>query len=771
MKYILGILMCLAMVGLGQSGFSEGLSEKRSLRSLKAKVIPTVEEKTLVKEVLVKGNKNSSVDIILSVVKTKAGDLLSPALLNQDLKAIYALGTFKDVSIDEEKVGGESRVTFLVQEKSQIKEVKWAGNKEFKDKDLLDAVRMGIGQAFDANVLQKTADSLKQFYLDKGYNKVKVLAEHQLYPEENKVSVRFQIEEGLRMYIKKITVKGVRIFTENNIKGQMESKESGFLESGIYKQDVFKEDLNKIINFYRNEGFIKARILSHDVTMNQEDKNIFIVITIEEGAQFKLGKISVKDNLLYTAEELLERMDSKEGKIYSEKKFEQDINGLRVFYADKGYIYAQIAPLQEFDDELHLVHVVLLVKENHAAYVEYIKIEGNTRTKEKVIRREFVIHEGDVFDSSKIQRTREKIYNLGFFEEVNIDTEAGSEKGKEALVFIVKERLTGTLSLGAGYSSVDGLLGFLTISENNLFGIAQRISLNTQFGQHRLDFQLSFLEPWLFDTQYSLGVDLYNTRSQLSNYYYNEERVGGAIKLGRRWSDVFSSGFTYRYENVNISNVAVQATNVKEGNNAVSRILISNTYDTRDNIFDANRGMYGTVSNELAGGPLGGDNHFTKHVIDVSKFFPTLWGQALGLHARLGYGTGYGATADLPIFERFFMGGTDTVRGYNERSLGVKNAQGVPLGGTVMALLNAEYKFPLIPNILKFILFYDSGATWLDVPSLFRESLPWPDSLGTGIRVTIPGMVIVIRLDYGWGLRDPLQVPGGKFHFNIGSLF
>ncbi len=725
----------------------------------------------LVKEVKVKGNKNTNKDIILSIIQTRPEEPLSNALITKDVKSVYSLGYFDDVSVDREDVAGGCIITFIVSEKPQIKEIKFVGNHDYQEKDLSEAIRMAVGQAYDEKVLSDTVVTLKQFYIDKSYNNIAVKADHKLSPDEGKVSVTFTISEGERIHIKKIAFKGNKIFSEGQLKGQMETQEAGWLGGGVYKEDVFKEDLDKITEFYHTEGYVKAKVVSHDVSMEPDGKSMDITITVEEGQQFKMGKITVSDNLVFTSSDIMDRVSFKEGDVFNTKKFSEDLRNVQELYGEKGYIYTSVNPLTEFHYDTNKVDVNLQVVEGPLAYIEDIRIEGNTRTKDKVIRRELLVQPGDIFDSIKVQRSREKVYNLGFFDEVNVDTEPGSERGKETLVLSVKERLTGTLSLGAGFSSVDGLLGFLEISENNLFGNAQRISLSTQFGQRALNYNIGFVEPWLFDTPTSLGLDIYDTQRTDLNSYYTETHIGGDIRLSRRWSDYYSSGITYRFEQINISDVSSLATNIIAGTNTVSSITLTQTYDSRDNVFDANRGIYTSLSNELAGGWLGGDTSFTKHVFDFSRYYPTIWNEALGLHLRLGYASGFGDTPEIPIYEAFFMGGTDTVRGYNERDIGPKNPYGVPLGGSVMALLNAEYKFPIVPNILKWIFFYDSGDTWTDVSSALSESLPYPDSLGTGFRVSIPGMVIVIRLDYGWALRAPMAVPGGKFHFNIGSMF
>lgn len=458
---------------------------------------------------------------------------------------------------------------------------------------------------------------------------------------------------------------------------------------------------------------------------------------------------------------------------------------MRTLYADKGYIYANIEPQMNYDEDLKKVDVTFNVAEGQVAYVQDIKIVGNYKTLDYVIRRELEIAAGDKFEAAKIKLSIQNLYNLGFFEEVDPEVEPGDTPDKQILVIRVKERRTGSISMGGGYSSIDGLVGNVKLEEANLFGRGQRASLDVEFGALRSSFDIGFTEPWLFNTRTSFSVNVFDTTRIFTtavlnpdgtNTFYTETQIGASISLGRRLSRYWSVYGSYSLQNVSVYDVDSYFSTpgtpqyISATDTTTSSITPRIVYDSRDNYFDPTTGWKHQFSVEFAGGPLGFDNNFIKIIQDSADFIPLPGDFVLGEHVRLGAGQGYwfmgrGYT-DIPLYEKFFAGGTDTIRGYNERTVGPVN------GGNALFVSNTELKHALI-GPLRGVVFFDAGNCWTNAWSLDESHMQY--GAGVGLRLTIPGTIMDIRLDYGWpvdsNLSQAAAPPGGVLHFNLGNLF
>jgi outer membrane protein insertion porin family len=759
----------------------------------------------VVSSVKVSGNKTVSQEQVLAVTSLRPGDPLLPSAVSEDIKRIWKMGLFSNVEAEVEQGPGGLEVVYGVTERPILKEIQFFGNKAYGDSELKEKSGLKENETYDQKAVAEAVDKIVRFYKERDFYAASVRTELKPSEDAGKAILRFQVTEGFKMKIRKVVVTGNKVFSEGKIKGEMQdTKEASWFFSigGAYDREKLEQDLKRVLAAYNREGYLKsklegysldefpdhAREVSEKVTrFDEEKKQIEIAFHVQEGAQYALHSLSLTGNVIYGTEEVLSHFDSRPGQTFNRERWERDLGGLRALYAEKGYIYANPNPSLHFDDAKGLVDAKMDLSEGNVAYIEQIKIRGNEITKDKVIRRELLIKEGEAFDTAKISKSREKVFNLGFFENVAIDTEPGSEMDKQVLVFDVSpERKTGTLSLGAGYSSVEGLVGYLQVSQNNLFGNGQSVSAQWEAGNFKHSYSVSFTEPWLFDTPTSFGVDLFNrTLAQGYNSQgYDLNSVGGALRLGRILDPTWKVFATYRYETDDYENIisSLQPL-INQGINNVSSLTPSLVRDTRDNIFDASRGTYNVWSLELAGGYLGGDNNFVKPVYDSSIYFstPPLFGWnwlkkfTLGAHGRVGFARGFDAgrgNTDVPPAERFFVGGTDTVRGYLDRSLGA-SATG---GGRFLLLSNVEYGFrPVDP--LKLRAFYDSGNTWNDIGDVQwdAKSLYLYPAAGLGFLFTIPGSVIQIRLDWGYaldpGVRVSSGVSGGRIHFNIGNIF
>ncbi|MGH7443122.1 MAG: outer membrane protein assembly factor BamA [bacterium] len=764
-------------------------------------------------------------DTILGVVRQRKGEPLSDSVLNQDLKRIWKLGKFQDVRVDTEPgpQGHGIEVFFRVTERPLVEDVRFYGNKNIGDGTLKDKISLPLKQPYDQDKVAAAVRAIQAEYKSKNYYAAQVRVDTQAGAKPGWVVVNFHVSEGNEMEIEKIIITGNHAFSAAKIKATMkDTEEAGWFSGGSYDSDKVYDDYQNVLKLYAQEGYVKATLGGVDLdswgdrgkgvvrdstTFDQANKRIVLRIRLHEGRQYHLGAVTFSGNTVFSDKALRDAMPSLAVKnhIFDQGAFEDDVKKLQDMYGAKGYIYASVQPAYTWDAAQGSVAVALAIQEGSIAYIEAIRIRGNEVTKDHVIRRVLVLKPGDPFNADKVNADKERIQNLGFFGQVTVDTQPGSEMDKVILIFDVTERKTGTLSLGAGFSSVEGLVGFLQVSQNNLFGDGNAVSAQWNFGSETNSYSLSYTDPWVFDKPVSLGVDLFSTEEnqQYDTQGFNLQSTGGAVRTGYLFKGTpYQVTFSYRYQTDDISDVQTGIIGIDNGITHLSVITPGLIRDTRDNVFNPTSGSLNSATVELAGGFLGGDDSFIKPVIDSRWFFdtPALFGQdwmklfVLGLHARVGWATTYssgGPSSTVPTSERFFVGGVDDVRGYDERSLG---ASGVG-GGTYEFITNVEYGFtPIKP--LELYLFYDAGNSWYSssntqgpaepnndsyagvnttlAPDTWRNLYLYP-ATGVGMLFTIPGSVIQIRLDWGYGLdanaRVLGDVPNGRVDFNLGNIF
>jgi outer membrane protein insertion porin family len=753
----------------------------------------------LIDDIKVVGNSSVQAKEITDQISYGIGMIFSRYKTREDISNLYKTGKFDDVKFTMEKNGDKNILVIEVKEKLQIGKVIIKGNKEIGDGDikskLEDDEKLGVkikdGEYLDEFKLKKAIGLIEAMYKERNFYYATVayaINETEVEKDGKKIKsllLELTIDEGGKLKITSITASGNNVFSVDKIKGAMKTKEEGWFQSGTFNDDAFVEDLKSILTSYYSEGYVKAKIngftsqeldlnkkdiISKDVVINKEKKTISITIPVVEGIKYRIKSIDVTGGEIYTKDDLLGKIVSMPDKTFDRIQFDKDVATMRSMYAEKGHIFAQLKDVYVYDDDIGTVSISVAITEGPVAYINKIKVRGNYVTKDKVILRELSLKEGEPFDSNKIRKSQEIIYNLGFFDNVVIDTEQ-VDIDKLNLIFEVQERKTGNVGLGAGYSTVEGLVGYVQLSQSNLFGEGKLFSADVQYGNQKKSWQLSYKDPWLLDTATSMGADVWNMFKD-KNYNgqgYDLDTYGFDITFGRKLSDDQRVFLTYRYQQDEFSNIdADLAGLVPAGQSQISSISPSYTLDTRDDVFDASRGVYVNAAIQVGGGLLGGDYNYIKETVDFRYFVPSIWKFVFAVHALVGNGTPYGYTygnTGLPVTEKFYCGGTDTVRGYEERALG-------PLGGGNFTMVtNLEYKLKLVERVLTLALFYDAGNCWDNFNNVSWSDPKLYSSVGGGVRLTIPGTVMLIRLDWGYGLDADKRTPGGKIHFNIGNIF
>ncbi len=733
----------------------------------------------LITAIEVAGNKIVSKETILSRVKVRPGLEFSQEIITGDIKRLYATGLFSDVHVDLKDFEGGMKVIFIMEERPVVSELILDGNRIFKNKHISAKIRTGVGNILDRRELSGDISALKKLYEEKGLATTKIEYEVDVDKDTNRATVYILIEEGRRLRIKEVEVKGNKAFTCRRLLKLIKTQRDTLFSSGIFKEDVFKEDLKRLTSFYRDRGYMDVRV-SH--RMRHEKQWMYITLSIDEGRRYLVGEVRLSGNKDIPQKVLKEKLQMGSGKVFSRKALVEDIGHLQDCYFEKGYISSQMKASTSFNTETERVDVDYTIQENKVAYVRMIDIRGNTKTKDMVIRRELKLTPGERFDGQKLKRSKERLYNLGYFEEITYDMEDTSVSNQKDLIVNVKEQKTGEFSFGAGFSSVDRFVGFIGVSQKNFdisnwptfTGGGQKLRLRAEFGSTRRDYELSFTEPWLFSRPISFGFDLYNRtheRSGISGYGYDEERRGGAIRLGKAFGEYDRIDTTYRLERVKVSNVSDSASSdikKEKGTNTISSFTIRGTRDRRDNIFNPTEGYMGYISCMCAGGPFGGDKDFLKYRSGYNHYLsPSSKKLVLDMGLRFGIVNSF-SNSEIPIYERFYAGGGGTLRGYRERRAGPKDpSSGDPVGGKVMLLSSAETTFPIV-KVLKGAVFYDTGFVWNKLKDIDLGDLV--SGVGVGFRVKTP--IGPVKLDYGYPLDDlPGEEKKGRFYFSMSHGF
>ncbi len=723
----------------------------------------------------VQGNVRVEKDAILAVVQTAKGDVLDHEKLDRDLRAVYKMGYFKDVKIELAEGARGKRVIFRVTEKPSIGRIVFEGNKKIKDEELQGEVGLKRYAILDANAVHQGANRLKEFYRNKGYYDVEIEEKIEPLPN-NEVLVKYVITEHEKVYVTKIEFVGNQRFDDGKLKGLMETRERGllswFTKSGYLDRKKLEYDVQKIAAFYHNHGYIRA-VVADPVVTRDNGKGLKITIEIQEGPQYTVNNVFIKGDLIKPYEELLEHVQIRQKDVFNRETVRNDIAALKSLYADEGYAYAEVLPRTVEDDENHRVDIVFTITKGSKVRFERINITGNTTTRDKVIRRELKVVEGEYFSGRKLKKSAENLHRLGFFEDVQVLTQKGSSDEEMMLEVKVKERPTGSFSMGAGYSSVEKTFAVFEIAQNNFLGYGQKLSASARLGQISSEFDVRFVEPWLLDRPISTGVDLYRVEENDDNDEYTKESFGTAIRFSFPVGlDELTKGtFRYAYDDSDIRDVADTASieiRDMEGRNVTSSATVGVTRDSRDRPWNTKRGSINTLTFEYAGGFLGGDVYFNKYFFRSAWFAPVLWDTIFMLQGRWGLIEAREG-GKLPVYHKFRLGGINTVRGYDYRTISpVDPETGDRIGGEKMMVYNVEYRFPLVKQQgVVGLVFFDAGNVFTKDEDYTFSGMR--KSFGGGVRWYSP--VGPLRLEYGRIIDRQPGDPRGNWEFTVGGVF
>jgi len=581
--------------------------------------------------------------------------------------------------------------------------------------------------------------------------------------------VEYVIEEGKKFQIKKIEFIGNTAYPSSKLKGVMDTSEKGLLSfltsSGDLNQEKLSQDTAKLTAFYQNNGYVQARVGEPEVTF--EEDGIVITIRLVEGPRFKVGKVSMAGDLILPEEQLLEKIKITGEEYYDRETLRLDVIELTDIYSDEGYAYADISPSIDQDAENLTVNITFDINKGKQVYFEEITISGNSKTRDKVIRRQLKVYEQELYSGRRLKRSVRNLYRLDFFEDIKVNTVKGSAEDKMRLLIDVKEKDTGAFSFGAGFGNVENLFLTASISERNLFGRGQVLALKGQVGTKTQRYTLSFTEPWLFDIPLSAGADVYSWKYRYPDY--DKDSLGGQLRLGYPIFDYTRANLSYNYDIANIKNISDDASDsIKSdaGENIKSSVTSAIKYDSRDQLFHPTEGSLDSIEYEFAG--LGGNVGFNKIIGETGWYYPLLWQTVGVLHGRAGWVKELQGKT-LPDYEKFYMVGIDALRGFERDDLCPRDDSGACIGGNKFVQFNAEIRFPIAPKLGAYgVFFFDTGDIYTNDEQIDLGNLR--ESAGCGFRWLSP--MGPVRLEYGWILDpEPTDHGAGSWEFSMASAF
>jgi outer membrane protein insertion porin family len=715
---------------------------------------------------VVEGNRRIQAPAILNRVTTKIGDALAPAALRDDARSIMGLGFFDDVEIRTEEFEGGVRVIFVVVERPLLREVSFEGNAELNTEELREKAAIRVGVLYNPVEVQRAEEAIRQKYEDEGFFGVQITPRTERTPEGD-LRVVFRIEEGPKLHIDRIIVEGNSALTASQIKDVMQTRERLYwiFPFSTVQRRVFDDDVDRILQLYADHGYIQARVESTEIVPDLARKKVTLRVRVVEGPQFRTGTITITGNEILPTEEIRKLVKLQEGGVFNRGALRTGVRAIADRYSELGRARAEVEP-RAVNDLVNLkVDVTIPIVEGGPVYVERINIAGNTKSSEKVLRRELRVAEGELFTFQKLVRSRQRLFNLGYFDEVNVNTEQGTTPDKIVVNIDVKERSTGIFSVGAGYSSVDSLFATLDVSQRNLFGRGQEVFFRFRIGAESRLGLIGFTEPYLFDIPLRAGFDIYDREREYDDF--TEERLGGDLRAAYPLTEFLTLSGVYRLEDVEISNIAATASEdlkKEEGTKLNSVVEFALARDTRDNIFEPSRGSRNSVEFVFAG--LGGDTQFYKLIAESAWFVPLpVFNLVWAARGLFGMAEGWGGQ-EVPIFERFFLGGATTLRGQETRSVAPKDAAGETIGGDKELLFSTELLIPILPRF-RVALFFDAGNAY----GFGTDFDPTDLRLGAGVGVRFFSPLGPLRLDLGYNIdREPGE-DEFQVHFTVGSPF
>lgn len=773
------------------------------------------------------GPKSVSKAVIFSNMRTTVGQPYSQAAIEEDVRNLYETGLFVNLRIYDEPLADGVKIILIVQPKPLVRDVVLVGWSSLPESRLRKEVKSKSGETLNEQQVAKDAMAMTAYYQKKGFKDAQVTYQVETTEETGRCVITFNINEGNKQFLNSISFVGNNSFPRSRLAKQFKTKKRGMLSwitgSGVVKDEQFQDDLIALKRFYQNQGYIDMEIRGVEFRP-AGDTAVDAIVTVTEGIPYKVGSVTLEGYNVYSKDRIRGRMKMLEGGVYSPQGLDDDLKAVRDLYGEQGYIDSEIIPTRKPSIESGRMDLVYNISEGPQGFVERIIIQGNNKTKDKVIRRELAVAPGEVYNSVRVDASKKRLENLNYFSKVDISPQETVIPSRKNMVVTVEEERTGSFTFGAGYSSIDSFIGFVEFSQGNFdianwpsfIGGGQKFRTRLQYGDKRQDFTISFVEPWFLNQRLSFGVDLFYRNASYFSSYYDEQRIGANFKFAKALNDFLTARAVLKVESINldIKNDAPLFLEPEGGSHLRNAVEFGLTHDTRDSVFLTRKGHKIDGALEVA---AGGDVELYKMALEAQQYFSLPLDMILTLQGTVAVVDSFGG-GEVPIFDRLFAGGTSSIRGFKFRDVGPKyesetfpalddererldeikerlddknlsedeeddlndekddiedelddqkDFDGTPIGGKTMAYGTAELTFPIFSRV--------RGAVFMDAGFVNRNAFDFsPENfnvgVGIGLRLNLP--IGPLRLDLGLPVvADKYNDDGPQFHFNVGYQF
>ncbi len=724
------------------------------------------------------GPETVSRERILANLRTRVGSPYSQTTVEDDIRNLYKTGAVQNVRMYGEPQANGVKVMVIVATRVLVTEIEIAGAESIKPQKVRARIKFKVPGPAKEETLEEGRQNIIDLYQRVGFTGVDVQFRLQIDEARGTARAIYTINEGQKGAVRAVRFEGNAHFSERTLRKQMKTKAksiiSFFDKSGRLDNQQLQQDLDSLREFYQNHGYIEVAI--KDVRQEHYDGSLRLVIVIAEGLQYHVGKLTIVGQQAGSADKIRAILKMKEGSVYSPKALHDDAKAVTDAYGAGGYVDVQLLP-QGIPAGPGVVDLTYTVDEGGRSFVERVNIVGNTRTKDKVIRREILIAPGDVFNTVRVDRSKQRLENLGYFSKVDTFPEDTTVPGRKDLLVQLEEKRTGSLNFGAGFSTIDSLVGFVELTQGNfdLFnwptftGGGEKFRARVQYGTQRQDYILALTEPYFLDRPLSLGGEAFYHESDFLSTVYNQRNYGFDVDLRKPITSFASISLDYRLEEIDIFNVGPTASSAimaEEGSHLQSQVGTTLLFDTRDNVFLTRRGTRVAFTPYVAGGFLGGNTQVYGFSLAASQYFLLPYDTILLLDGEAATVDTWGNGDRVPIFDRLFLGGANNLRGFDFRDVGPKDENDEPLGGKTLAHITIEYTVPIIPKV-RGAIFYDTG--FVNTNSYDFGTSHIASDVGVGLRLDLP--IGPLRIDYGYPIQKDNNTGGGKIQFNVGYQF